>query len=279
MGTGNEKGLITDIQRYSVHDGPGIRTTVFLKGCNMRCAWCHNPETISPVPEVIVDPEKCIHCGKCDEGCYSGARRNVGRWVKAEDVLEQILLDKPFYGKKGGVTVSGGEPTLQPRFTADLLSLARKADIHCAMESNLLTSQTVLEMLLPELDLLMCDLKIWEDDMHRHWTGAGNETIKRNMAVASAFGLPMIVRIPVIAGVNDNVENIARTADYLEKFANIEYLELLPYHELGLSKRLESGYIQKRFEKPPQERLLMLAEEASRKSIKVKIGGISVKEE
>lgn len=279
MRTGNKKGLVTNIQRYSVHDGPGIRTTVFLKGCNMHCAWCHNPETISLMPEVIVDPTKCIHCGKCDEGCYSGARREVGKWITAEEVVEEILIDKLFYGEKGGVTISGGEPTIQPEFVTEIFSLARKQGIHCAMESNLFTAKALLKQLLPQLDLLMCDLKIWDSEIHRHWTGVSNQIIKDNMVSVNEFGLPMIVRIPVVKGINDNIENIICVSEFLKKLNNVEYLEFLPYHELGLSKQLESGHKQQRFEKPSQERLVQLANEALKRGLKVKISGIGVKEE
>lgn len=278
MRTENKKGLVTNIQRYSVHDGPGIRTTVFLKGCNMHCAWCHNPETISMIPEVIVDQEKCIHCGKCDEGCYSGARREVGKWIAAEAVVEEILIDKLFYGEKGGVTISGGEPTVQPDFVTEIFSLSRKQGIHCAMESNLFTSKDILKRLLPKLDLLMCDLKIWDNEIHKYWTGVSNQIIKDNMALVNEFGLPMIVRIPVVKGINDHIDNIVCVSEFLEKFDNVEYLEFLPYHELGLSKQLESGHKQQRFEKPSQERLVQLANEALKKGLKVKISGIGVKE-
>ncbi len=132
---GTTYGVITDIQRFSLHDGPGIRTSVFFKGCNLNCAWCHNPETISFAPEVIVDPEKCIGCGKCDEGCYSGARREVGRRFSAEELMTEILQDKDYYGKTGGVTLTGGEVTCQPEFAYEILKQCQSAGIGRAIET------------------------------------------------------------------------------------------------------------------------------------------------
>lgn len=268
------RGLVADIQRYSLHDGPGIRTSVFLKGCNQHCAWCHNPETISREIEVLVDPDKCIHCGRCAEGCYSGARRTVGRWMTAEEVMLQVLMDKDYYDDDGGLTVTGGEPTLQPEFTGALLTLARKEHVHCAMESALLTSQTVLDSLLPKLDLLMCDLKIWNSEKHRQWTGAGNEVILQNIRRAGESGVPMIVRIPMIKGINDDEENIRNTAQFLSALPHLVCLELLPYHPLGLSKHLASGVTQQRFEKPSREKLNELAQIAETCGIPVRIAGV-----
>lgn len=266
-------GLITDIQRFSVHDGPGIRTTVFFKGCNMRCAWCHNPETISLEPEVLIDPDKCIHCGKCAEGCFSGARRTVGIVMQAREVLQQVMLDHQYYGETGGVTFSGGEPTLQSAFLSEMLDLAHDNGLHCAMESNMLTSPETLKLILPKLDLLMCDIKMFDHTLHHRWTGVGNNVILRNIKYAGQSGTPMIVRIPMIGGINDTEDNIMQTASFLKAFPGLLYLEFLPYHPLGLSKHLESGYTQSRFEKPSWEHMEQLATIARQSGIQVRISG------
>jgi len=268
------QGLVTDIQRYSLHDGPGIRTSVFLKGCNMRCAWCHNPETLSREVEELVDPDRCIHCGQCAQGCYAGARTTVGRWMRPEEALAQVLLDRPYYGSDGGMTVTGGEPTLQPAFTQALLTLAQAERIHCAMESNLLAPWPQLANLLSHLNLLMCDVKAFDSDLHRRWTGVGNEQILNNLRNAASGRLPVIVRVPVVAGVNDSEENIRHTAAFVAALPGVQWLELLPYHALGLSKHLASGCAQQRFTPPTRQALERLAKAAGEYHIQVRIAGV-----
>lgn len=268
-----QRGLITSIQRYSVHDGPGIRTSVFFKGCNMRCAWCHNPETISREIEELYDPEKCIHCGSCAQGCYAGARQVVGQWMHPDEVMKQVLADRGYYAETGGLTLTGGEPTLQAVFVQTLFGMARQEGVHCAMESNLLTKPETLEAVLPMLDLLMCDLKIWDSDLHQKWTGVPNEQIKANMLLAGCYGLPMLVRIPLVAGINDDEANIRQTASFVSGLPRLECLELLPYHPLGLSKRLTSGVEQQTFEKPSPSAMEHLAHVAGSYHIQVRIAG------
>lgn len=252
-------GRITDIQRFSLHDGPGIRTTVFLKGCNLHCAWCHNPETISRDVQLVLDPDKCIHCGKCEEGCFSGARKQVGRDITAREVMEEVLLDKSYYGNDGGVTVSGGEPTLQADFTKAILNLARSEKIGTAIETNLLAPEDVLIDIARCCDLIMCDLKIFDSEEHKKYTGAGNEVIFRNLLAIDHLDIPIIVRTPVITGVNDNKQCISSIARFLLKMNNIQLYELLPYHRLGLSKTVEGMPEQMIFETPKEETMLELA--------------------
>lgn len=167
-------GLITEVQRFSVHDGPGIRTTVFFKGCPLRCAWCHNPECISPQPEELFYPEKCIGCGKCREGCFAGARVPCGRQIGQAELMRLILADRPYYGQDGGVTFSGGEPLLQADFLLPVLRDCRAAGISVALETSLYLWR---EDILREADFLMADLKLWDSDRHRQYTGVGNEEI------------------------------------------------------------------------------------------------------
>lgn len=277
MDESHEKGIITDIQRFSVHDGFGIRTSVFLKGCNMRCAWCHNPETIAFEPEVLVDPDKCIGCELCELGCYSGARRAVGREMTAEQVLREVRMDLPYYGEDGGMTLTGGEPCCQGEFSHAMLRLARAAHIHTAMETNLNAPESLLSRLLPLCDLLMCDLKLWDEKSHLRWTGVGNARIKHNLTFVDGFGVPIMLRTPVVVGVNDSEEEIGAIAGFAARLKNLLAYELLPYHALGASKRIQGAAEPLRFEAPPKERVAALSRHALSMGVPVRVSGMAVK--
>lgn len=246
------KTLISEIQRFSVHDGPGIRTTVFLKGCPLRCTWCHNPECISFEKQELFYPEKCLGCGKCAEGCYSGARVTCGREMTAEEVLGEILRDRSYYGKNGGVTISGGEPLAHPQFVRSLLSLCAEHGIGRAVETSLYRFD---EDVLSRLDILMTDIKLWDSDAHRKYTGIGNEQILENLKRADKLGIPIIVRTPVVPSVNDTVENIKQTAAFLRTLKHVTKYELLPYHPWGLSKAQALGMEMTAFEVPTKEHM------------------------
>ena len=151
-----QKGIVADIQRASIHDGPGMRTTVFLKGCPLRCAWCHNPECTSYKPQYMYYHERCIGCGKCEEGCFSGARVICGKEMTVEDVMKEVLLDRTYYAEEGGVTFSGGEPLAQKEFLSALIDACREKHIHCAVETSLIYYD---EDIFKKLDLVMADLK------------------------------------------------------------------------------------------------------------------------
>lgn len=245
----------------------------------MHCAWCHNPETIAFQPETIVNPDKCIHCGKCNEGCFSGARRTVGREMTPEQVIDEVLLDSAYYGEEGGMTLTGGEPTCQPDFTEALLALAERSGISCAMESNLNTKSETLKQFLRYCNLLMCDMKIWDDASHRFWTGVSNALIKKNLLIANETNIPIIVRTPLISGINADPMQIGAIAEYLSSIDNLLYYELLPYHELGLSKKLEGSQAQQRFSKPEKAQINQLASIAKSKGIRVFIAGVEFKGE
>ncbi|MDR2675899.1 MAG: glycyl-radical enzyme activating protein [Opitutaceae bacterium] len=256
-------GIITDIQRFSLHDGPGIRTTVFFKGCNMRCAWCHNPETINPRPELQFFRSKCIGCGHCiqnpdaDSGigaamsftdgtgavrhyrgdCHAEALVKVGREVSPRDVMDEAVQDMAFYKNSGGgVTLSGGEVTMQPGFARETLALLKTRGIHTAVETNLSVAWATLEPLLPLLDLVMFDLKHMDAAAHREWTGISNKRILENARRLGACGLPLIVRTPVIPGFNDTAAAIGAIASFAATLPALEYYELLAYNPLGADK-------------------------------------------
>ncbi|MBN2037839.1 MAG: glycyl-radical enzyme activating protein [Chitinispirillaceae bacterium] len=251
-------GMISNIQRTSFHDGPGIRTTVFFKGCNMRCSWCHNPEAIHPYPEYVFNPKLCLHCGHCAEGCYSGARILCGKEMTVEQVMTEVLADKPFYGENGGLTVSGGEPFIQPRFLIELLKAAKAQGIHCGIETNASLPFKVIEQALPFVDVWMIDLKAFDDELHREYTGVSNETIKQNISELDRRGARIVLRTPVIPGVNDAADELEHIVEFAAGLRNLDYYEVLPYHPLGLSKQVENIEFIRQFEKPDNAALKAL---------------------
>lgn len=295
-------GVLTAIQRFSLHDGPGIRSTVFFKGCNMRCAWCHNPETLSAQPEVLFYQSKCVGCGACaavcpshqvvdgkmtydrskceDAGacaqvCFSGALEACGFEADVEKVLHEVMQDEDYYTQSGGgVTLSGGEVLMQPKFAGELLSALQEKKVHTAIESNMNVEFGVLEQLLPNIDLIMCDLKIWDEAAHRKWTGAGNERIKENIAKLAECGKPVIVRTPVIPGVNDCVEEISAIAAFAAQLPNLLYYELLNFNPLGGSKYIALAEENVFADARPlnEEKLTVLADAAKKVCAKVRVG-------
>lgn len=240
-------GLVADIQRASIHDGDGVRTTVFFKGCPLSCRWCHNPECISFEKEVLYYPEKCIHCGMCDKGCFSGARVVCGKSMTADEVLSEIMLDVPYYGKNGGVTFSGGEPFAQKEFLNECIDKCRENKINCAVETSLIYFD---ENVFGKLDFVMADLKIWNSDLHKKYTGTGNERIIKNFENLNKLNIPIIARTPVIPEINQEIDKISA---FLKTLSNVRKYELLPYHPLGNSKRKALGQKADGFSVPSKE--------------------------
>lgn len=224
-------GIVADIQRASVHDGPGLRTTVFLKGCPLHCAWCHNPECISYKPQMMYYPEKCIGCGLCHKGCFSGARVICGKEMTVEEVVREVLLDKDYYEPEGGVTFSGGEPLAQREFLSALIDGCKELGIRCAVETSLICYD---EEIFRKLDLVMADLKIWDNELHKHYTGVENNAIKAHFRQLNSIGIPVIARTPVIPEIS---QGIAEISAFLKELDNVKKYELLPYHPLGDAKR------------------------------------------
>jgi pyruvate formate lyase activating enzyme len=292
-------GRITDIQRFSLNDGPGIRTTVFAKGCNMRCVWCHNPETICGLPQLEFFATKCIGCGGCKPAadtasagaedlltdptgklrhyrgnCEAHALVKVGRTVTPEDVLREASQDRRFYDNShGGVTLSGGEITVQMDFALETLALLKANGIHTAIETNLAAAWEQFEKLLPLLDLVMFDIKTMDDGRHREGTGVGNERILENALRMSEQSIPLIVRTPVIPGFNDNAESVKGVAEFIRDFANLSYYELVAFNPLGADKYRCLGlpYQMQEAQLIPAETMHTLRKAAAGRGVEVRI--------
>lgn len=298
------EGMISDIQKFSLHDGPGIRTTVFLKGCNMHCAWCHNPETLRAEPDLMFFENRCIRCGACYQACKTGALRYengriydadkcrrcgdcagvcapkaltmVGRRMTVDEVMHAILLDLPYYFESGGgVTVSGGEPLMQAEFTGELLKRCKQEGIPTAMESNLSLPYEALELVLPYLDRLYCDVKLIDDAQHVQYTGVSNRQTLSNIRALRGGGLSIVVRTPMIPGVTDSEENVGGIAAWLKENAAVEAYELLNYNPLAQQKAEELGrcYTLGKRKRKTKAELEALRSVAARAGIPVIIGG------
>ena len=265
-------GLVFDIQKFSLHDGPGIRTTVFVKGCPLRCVWCHNPESQRAAPDILFTPEKCIgcgwcfkscpngahyatqdsphaldrakcvRCGKCAEQCYAGALEVAGKTMSAGAVIEEVLKDKCFYDNSdGGMTLSGGEPLAQPAFSLALASLARDAGVTTCIETCGHAPWEALEALLPYLDWLLFDVKATDPAKHREFTGVDNARLRENLRRASAAGAKIALRCPLVPGVNDDPEHLAGIAALAEELDGVQRVDIEPYHPLGVGKCARLG--------------------------------------
>jgi pyruvate formate lyase activating enzyme len=264
-------GTVFDIRKYSIHDGPGIRTTVFLKGCPLDCWWCHNPESQSLEPEPILRPNLCIacdeciavcaegaiareggqltwdrarctSCGECTQVCLAGAREMAGKALSVAAVLKVIEQDRLFYEESGGgVTFSGGEPLLQWRFLAELLHACRELELHTALDTSGFASWEVFERILPDTSLVLYDLKHTDPALHLKYTGAPLAPILRNLERLAERGIPIWLRVPVVPGINDDEDNFRRVAELAARLTNVRQVNLLAYHPTAAGKYERMG--------------------------------------
>ncbi|MBE6628706.1 MAG: glycyl-radical enzyme activating protein [Ruminococcaceae bacterium] len=260
-----EKLIVTEIQRFCMHDGPGVRTTVFLKGCAMRCKWCHNPETQQMQPQILFYPnkcigcnacvavcrtgaqaavaeghlflrEKCISCGDCAKVCPTGAMELCGTEYTVEEILAVVKKDAPFYGNKGGLTLSGGEALLQKDGAVALLRACREQGISTAVETCGYFDPAVLPKAVPHTDLFLWDLKDTNDARHLQYTGVSNERILSNLRLANSLGARIRLRCILVNGVNTELSHYRKIADIASTLSNFEGVEFLSYHAFGGSK-------------------------------------------
>ncbi len=263
-------GVVFDIQRYSIHDGPGIRTTLFLKGCPLRCPWCHNPEGQESAPELLLAPALCIRCGSCVEACPdraarmaadvadgsarcalrgacveacpAGARRMAGASMSVEDVLAEVEKDRVFYEQSGGgVTFSGGEPLMQAGFLHECLTACHARGLHTTVDTCGHAGTAALLYAAGDADLFLFDLKLMDDILHREMLGVSNRLILDNARALSDHGRAMWLRLPLLPGINDHRENLEATADFACSLATVEQVNVLPYHRTGSGKYQRLG--------------------------------------
>lgn len=301
------KGLVFNIQRYSVHDGPGIRTLVFLKGCPLRCLWCSNPESqnperelnydvskciscftcISVCPEnaikkdlpgekgIIVDRQKCNACGKCVTTCPSGALTFYGNLASVEEVVVEVEKDMPFYRRSGGgVTLSGGEAFFQTEFARDILAKCRDIGIHTAVETAGTVSWDKIKEVLEYTDMVLYDIKVMDPTKHIEYTGTSNELILENAVKTAKMGIQTVIRTPIVPGFTDDIKNIRQIAEFVAGLGKVGEIHLLPYHAFGVPKyeRLGRKYLLSDVLPPDKDKMESIKNEIEKYGLKVVIG-------
>lgn len=262
-----QKGIIFDIKRFAVHDGPGIRTTVFFKGCPLKCQWCHNPESIDPKPQKIT---KQINL---DNKIYE-KEEIIGQEMTAREVMKEIMKDRIFYEQSaGGVTFSGGEPLLQIEFLKELLKECKKENLHVTLDTCGMASKIDLEQIIDFVDLFLFDLKIMDEKMHKKFMGASNQIILKNLQFLTENQKQIIIRIPLIPEITDTESNLEEMLKFLKRFPKIKEVNLLPYHNIAAEKykRLNMKYHE--FTEPTQDKLDTVKQFWIDAGYKVKIGG------
>lgn len=304
------KAPVFNIQTYCIHDGPGIRTTVFLKGCPLRCLWCANPESNAAYPELmtyaskcvgcgrciphcpngaisigmyreekhiaVTDRSKCVNCGACVSACPHSAREIAGKLTTVREAIDKVKRDKLFFdGSGGGMTISGGEALAHADFSANLFAAAHAEGIHTAIESSSFASLDAVELVFRHVDLGLLDVKHMDSRLHKQYTGVPNETILANIRhVHGVLKVPVIIRVPCIPGYNDDDENIRATAEFAASLGPDVAVNLLPYHRLGESKSESLGRPQNLgLEIPAAEHMEHLKAIVENCGVAAKIGG------
>jgi len=264
-------GLTFDIHRFSLNDGPGIRTTVFLKGCYLKCEWCHNPESQSFKPQLSFNTEKCLHCfecvnvcpnsahkikdnkhfvdwnscdlaGKCVEVCPSGALKIIGANTDVDFIISEVMKDKKYYDKTGGgITISGGEPMAQFEFTKELLIEAKKNGLHTVLDTCGYGEQNHYKEVLPYVDLFLFDYKLADDELHIEYTGVSNKAILDHLDFLYNYGASIVLRCPLIPGINDNEDHLKGIKELIMKYPLLKSVEIMSYHNMGRDKASRVG--------------------------------------
>ena len=298
-------GCVFDVKRYAIHDGPGIRTTVFLKGCPLRCPWCHNPESWKATPEMSLrqsrcvrcgrcvelcprnavsilelgpatDPERCTLCGTCIAACPAGAREIIGQRMTVAEVMAQVMKDTIFYDQSGGgATFSGGEPLMQPQFLLTLLAACRAEGIRTAVDTTCYAEPQTIQRVAEVADLLLCDIKHMDCGLHEQSTGVGNGLILDNIRALSQIAKRVYIRIPIIPGFNSGRENMEQTAQFVQSLRTVRRIDILPYNRGGLEKavRLTGGVDLMQTQPPSDDTMAEIAETLLGYGFEVKIGG------
>lgn len=281
------RGSIFNIQRYSIHDGPGIRTTVFFKGCPLKCQWCHNPESQKQEKEIMIYPNKCIgcgfcvkacktgaltfengiinfnknlckNCGECCDACPTSARTVVGDYIEVQELLKEIKKDEVFYEEShGGVTFSGGEPLSQGEFLEDILKRCKEEGIHTTVDTSGYGSEDTIRRIVPYVDLFLYDLKSMDDSIHKKYIGVSNKVILGNLKLIGELGGNIFIRIPLIPGVNDWRGQIQSFISFIKNVKGILQVNILPYHNISQEKynRLKREYKCENIKEPVAEEL------------------------
>lgn len=298
-------GKIFDIKRYAIHDGPGIRTTVFLKGCPLSCWWCHNPEGLWQAPKTAYELKRCIGCGTCIEDCPeaaisrtpvgmatdrhrckgcgvcadlcpAGARELTERKITSSQLMEIVKKDTLFYDESGGgVTFSGGEPLHQADFLIEVLDECARADIHCAVDTSGFSDKDTIKEVALRTDLFLFDLKLIDETRHRQLTGVSNRTILDNLVFLYDLGANITIRIPLLPGINDDRGDINQICDFLTALPGIRNIHILPYHDIQKSKytKLGMSYDADDIVIPDPDRLALPLRQLKDRGFQVNLGG------
>ena len=298
-------GLVFDIKRYAIHDGPGIRTTVFFKGCPLQCQWCHNPESWKREPEhglrvgrcircgacievctaeaislvddqPVTDPDKCNLCGECVDACVAGARQIIGQEMTVSEVMTEVEKDVIFYDQSGGgVTFSGGEPLMQAEFLLALLNQCRTQQIHTAVDTSCYAEPEIVEAVGEKTGLFLCDIKHMDSGAHERFTGVGNSLILENIKRLSKSGREIVIRIPIVCGFNDDEANIEATGKFIASLSSVSRVDILPYNRGGTEKsaRLVSNMDLMQADTPDKQQIDSIEHILNDCGLEVKIGG------